>query len=131
MRKSLFRCEVLCRSVLLALLPALPALAQDEPDRGINGGINTGTVRSLFVSHSQGGFVIVESRGPQTGAPPGCAQPNRYAFSLAVSGGYAYLAVLQAAIARQQPVTLAGTGSCTVSGSREDLANIQLVTPSP
>lgn len=126
MRKSLFRCALLSPAALLA---ALPALAQDEMARGINGGINTGTVASLFVAHSQGGFVIVQSSGPQSGTPPGCAQPNRYAFSLSVSGGYAYLAVLQAAIARRQPVTLVGTGSCTVSGGREDLASIQLVAP--
>jgi hypothetical protein len=130
MRNFRFAMATWLVSLLLASV-CTSALAQDDLVDGVSGGINTGTVRTLFVSHNQGGFVIIESRGPQTGAPPVCSQANRYAFSLTASGGYAYLATLQLAISRQLPVTMAGNGSCTVSGSREDLTSLQLVTPSP
>lgn len=89
--------------------------------------LRTGTVTYLYVSHESNGFALLRVSGEQQGTPPPCATNNQLAFSLDVASGYAYLSVIQNALAQNRAIIIEGTDTCTISGTRESLKSIQIV----
>jgi len=105
-------------------------MAMMLPTALLANGLNIGPVSYLYVSHEGSGFVLVRINGTQQGTKPACATDvHRYAFDLSDLSGFAYLAVIQSAMARNQQIAIGGTGTCTVSGNREDVKYIELVVP--
>lgn len=93
-------------------------------------GLSIGRVAYFYVSHNSNGFALVRLHGSQAGTQPACASnTNVYAFALDDFGGFAYLSVIQNAIANNRELRITGAGQCTVSGSREDIESIESSTP--
>ena len=86
----------------LAAFVAVPAQAS-----------NTTPVYVTSVTPTSYNWVYLTHTGSR-GQVPGCgaATANRYAFSVATSGGQAMLSTLLTAFAAHKPVTIVGTGAC-------------------
>lgn len=90
-----------------------------------------GTVKQV-ISSRLGNEVIFEVRGGTVDSWP-CSgtHPNgqNYAFLLDAPGAEAQLSLLLTAFSTGKPITVVGTGSCTVSPALEDVSYLNLYSP--
>src|SRR5215831_8800638 len=114
-------------SSLTLLLPLSNAVAADQP-HGTWKDVQVIDVTVFAAGGPAGkGYVVVTFSANGTGTP-GCASgyPRSVAIDNSISGGAFAAGVAQTAFFSQLPLTVTGTGTCSVIPTTETLASIQM-----
>jgi hypothetical protein len=109
------RRRIALASLMLALPLSTPALASNATNGYVTG----------FVQLNNG-VILVFTSGARS-SPPSCSNanfPTRWAFDGKTSTGQATLAILLSARSLHIPVSLYGTGTCSVLGDSETIDSI-------